>query len=87
VTGFAVSQNIGLLITAFLPTVFTLIAPPGSTNVPLVIGAITFALCLVSAAAAWSSRETSRVELADLEQTDATNRPAADARRAEATVA
>ena len=29
VTGFAVSQNIGLAITAFLPTVFALIAPPG----------------------------------------------------------
>jgi MFS family permease len=71
VTGFAVSQNIGLLITAFLPTVFTLIAPPGSTDVPLVIGAVTFALCLVSAAAAWGSRETCRVELADLEQPDA----------------
>jgi MFS family permease len=68
VTGFAVSQNIGLLLTAFLPTVFTLIAPPGSTNVPLVIGGLTLLLCIVSAVAAWSTRETSRVDLHDLER-------------------
>ena len=34
VTGFAISQNIGLAITAFLPTVFAVIAPPGSTERP-----------------------------------------------------
>ena len=33
VTGFAISQNIGLAVVAFLPTVFTIVAPPGSTNV------------------------------------------------------
>ena len=38
VTGFAISQNIGLAVVAFLPTVFTIVAPPGSTNVPLIIG-------------------------------------------------
>jgi len=70
VTGFAVSQNIGLLLTAFLPAVFTLIAPPGSTDVPLLIGGLTFLLCVVSAVAAWSSRETSRLEMSDLEHLD-----------------
>jgi MFS family permease len=68
VTGFAVSQNIGLLITAFLPTVFTLVAPPGSQHVPLIIGGMTFALSIVSAVAAWSARETRGLDLHDLDR-------------------
>src|SRR4051812_25556422 len=87
VTGFAVSQNIGLLITAFLPAVFTLIAPPGSTNVPLVIGGVTFLLCLVSAGAAWTSRETSNLELRDLEQRDDTRAEAREFHRLQADAA
>jgi MFS family permease len=75
VTGFAVSQNIGLAITAFLPTVFAVIAPPGSTDVPLVIGGISFALAVVSAVAAWSARETHRIPLDDLGRPDATPVP------------
>ena len=67
VTGFAISQNFGLLVIAVLPTVFTLIAPPGS-NVPLIIGTITFGLTVVSAIAAWSARETHRIHLNDLGQ-------------------
>ncbi|WP_422934396.1 MFS transporter [Sinomonas sp. P47F7] len=67
VTGFAVSQNLGLLIVAFLPTVFTLIAPPGSANVPLIIGGLTFALAAISAVAAWATRETSTLDLDALE--------------------
>ncbi|SNS26049.1 Major Facilitator Superfamily protein [Geodermatophilus saharensis] len=68
VTGFAVSQNIGLMLVAFLPSVFAFIAPPGSANVPLVIGGLTLLLCIVSAVAAWTTPETSRVDLRDLEQ-------------------
>ena len=71
VTGFAMSQNIGLAITAFLPTIFAVIAPPGSANVPLVIGGISFALAVVSAVAAWTARETHRVHLDDLGRPDA----------------
>jgi MFS family permease len=67
VTGFAVSQNVGLMLVAFLPSVFALIAPPGSTNVPLVIGGLTFLLCTVSAAAAWSAPETSRLDLREID--------------------
>ena len=63
VTGFAVSQNIGLAITAFLPTVFAIVAPPGSTNVPLLIGGISLALTVVSAVAAYTARETNRIPL------------------------
>jgi MFS family permease len=70
VTGFAVSQNVGLAIVAFLPTVFAIIAPP-TANVPLVIGSITFGLTVIAAIAAWSARETNRVHLNDLGQPDA----------------
>ena len=75
VTGFAVSQNVGLAITAFLPTVFAIIAPPGSTDVPLLIGGISFTLAAVSAVAAWSARETHRIPLDDLGRPDATPVP------------
>lgn len=63
VTGFAISQNIGLLITAFLPTIFTVVAPPGSANVPLLVGGLTCGLAVVSALATWGTRETSKLDL------------------------
>jgi MFS family permease len=71
VTGFAVSQNLGLLIAASMPTLFAVIAPPGSSNVPLIIGGISFGLTVVAAVAAWSARETHRVPLDDLGRPDA----------------
>lgn len=71
VTGFAVSQNIGLCLVSFMPTVFTMVAPPGSGNVPLVVGSITFGVTVVAAVAAWSARETSRIRLEDLDDPDA----------------
>ena len=67
VTGFAVSQNVGLMIAAFFPSIFTAIAPPGTTNVPLVIGSMTFGICLVAALAAFLSAETKGTSLEDLE--------------------
>lgn len=70
VTGFAVSQNIGLLIVAFLPTIFTLIAPPGSANVPLLIGGLTLGLAVISAIATWATRETSQLSLDALDTAD-----------------
>ena len=71
VTGFAVSQNVGLAITAFLPAVFAIVAPPGSTNVPLVIGGLSFALTVIGALAAWSGQETHRIPLDELGKPDA----------------
>jgi MFS family permease len=65
VTGFAVSQNIGTAITAFLPTIYAIVAPPGS-NVPLIVGSFTFGCAIIAAIAAWSARETYRVHLNDL---------------------
>ena len=71
VTGFAISQNIGLAVVAFLPTVFTIVAPPGSTNVPLIIGGLCFGITIIGAIAAWSAQETYRVHLNDLGKPDA----------------
>jgi MFS family permease len=66
VSGMAISQNIGTTITALLPALFAAVAPPGSSNIPLTIGAITFATTLIAAIAAFSARETYRVHLNDL---------------------
>src|SRR5215213_10284134 len=65
VTGFAVSQNIGTLITAFLPALYAGVAPSGS-NVPLIVGSFTFGIGIIAAIAAFSARETYRVHLDDL---------------------
>lgn len=69
VTGFAVSQNVGLMIAAFFPSIFTAIAPPGTENVPLVVGSMTFGICLVAALATFLSAETKGTSLEDLERT------------------
>ena len=66
VSGMAISQNLGTLVTALLPALFVAVAPPGSTGIPLKIGAITFAITLIAAIAAISARETYRVHLNDL---------------------
>ncbi len=71
VTAMAISQNLGTTITALLPALFATVAPPGSTNIPLTIGAITFAVTIVAAIAVWSARETSRIHLNDLGEPDA----------------
>lgn len=67
VTGFAVAQNVGLMIAAFFPSIFTAIAPPGATNIPLIIGSMTFGICLVAALATFLSAETKGTSLEDLE--------------------
>ncbi|HEX3381532.1 MAG TPA: MFS transporter [Paraburkholderia sp.] len=66
VSAMAIGQNIGTTITALLPALFAYVAPPGSHNVPLTIGTITFAITIVCAIAAWSARENFRVRLSDL---------------------
>jgi MFS family permease len=67
VTGFAVSQNLGLMIASFFPSIFTAIAPPGSTNVPMVIGLTTFGICAVAVLATLLSPDTRGKSLDDLE--------------------
>jgi LacY proton/sugar symporter len=86
VTGFAVSQNIGLALVAFLPTVFTIVAPPGSTNVPLIIGGLCLGITIIGAIAAWSARETYRVHLNDLGDPDAVPMPQDEYERIRAAV-
>jgi MFS family permease len=66
VSGVAIAQNIGTALTAMLPALFVFVAPPGASQIPLTIGAITFGITLVAAVAALSARETSRVPLQKL---------------------
>jgi MFS family permease len=66
VSAVAIAQNIGTALTAMLPALFVVVAPPGSSHVPLTIGAITFSITLVAALAALSARETFRVPLSQL---------------------
>jgi MFS family permease len=71
VSGMAISQNLGTLVSALLPALFVAVAPPGASNIPLIIGSITLAICIVAAIAAWTARETYRVPMADLGNPDA----------------
>jgi len=64
VTAMAVAQNLGTTVTALLPALFAMVAPPGSPNVPLIVGSIAFGVTAVAAAAAWTTRETFRLPLA-----------------------
>ncbi len=66
VSAMAISQNIGTTITALLPALFATVAPPGSSNVPLTVGAIAFAITAISAMAAYTARETFRIPVSDL---------------------
>ena len=67
----AIAQNVGTLFTAMLPAVFTLAAPPGTENIPLVIGSITLGVTCISAFAAYCAPETYRVPMQDLGAVDA----------------
>jgi MFS family permease len=66
VTAMAIAQNIGTTITALLPALFAVVAPPGSSGIPLTIGALAFGVTVISALAAMSARETYRIHLNDL---------------------
>ena len=66
VSGMAISQNLGTLVTALLPALFVAVAPPGATNIPMMIGSITLGVTVIAAIAAWTARETYRVQMNDL---------------------
>lgn len=68
VSGFAVAQNVGLMIAAFFPSLFAAIAPPGTANVPLLIGGVAFAICLLAALMTLLSRGTRGSTLDDIER-------------------
>ena len=78
VSAMAISQNVGTTITALLPALFAAVAPPGSTNVPMTVGAIAFGITCIAAIAAWSARETYRVHMNDLGNPDAAPVPKGD---------
>ncbi len=71
VSAMAISQNVGTTITALLPALFAIVAPPGSANIPLTVGAIAFGITAIAAIAAFSARETYRLHLNDLGHRDA----------------
>jgi MFS family permease len=66
VSAMAISQNLGTLVTAMLPAVFAAVAPPGSANIPMTVGALALAVTVVAALAALSARETHRIRMEDL---------------------
>ena len=66
VSGMAIGQNVGTTLSALLPALFVAVAPPGSANIPLKIGALTFGICVIAAIAAFTARETYRIHLNDL---------------------
>jgi MFS family permease len=78
VTAMAISQNVGVFLSALLPALFAAVAPPGSANVPLTIGSITFAICVVTAIAAYTARETYRIHMNDLGERNAEPVPKAE---------
>ncbi|MDH6151341.1 MULTISPECIES: MFS transporter [Paraburkholderia] len=78
VSGMAIGQNVGTMLTAFLPALFVAVAPPGSANIPLKIGALTFGICVVAAIAAFTTRETYRIHLSDLGDRNAVPVPKGD---------
>src|SRR5271169_2895013 len=71
VSGMAIAQNIGTMLTALLPALFATVAPPGSQNVPLTVGALAFGITIIASLAAWSARETFRIHLNDLGESGA----------------
>ena len=75
VSGMAISQNLGTLVTALLPALFVAVAPPGAVGIPMTIGSITLGVCIVAAIAAWTARETYRVHMKDLGDKNATPVP------------
>jgi MFS family permease len=81
VSGMAISQNLGTLVTALLPALFVAVAPPGASDIPLTIGSITLGICVIAAIAAWSARETHRVHLNDLGNKNAVPVPAPEYER------
>jgi MFS family permease len=87
VSAMAISQNIGTTITALLPALFATVAPPGSANIPLTVGAIAFGITVIAAIAAVTARETYRVNLNDLGNPNAVPMAKADYERKRAEVA
>jgi MFS family permease len=81
VSAMAISQNTGTTITALLPALFATVAPPGSANIPLTVGAIAFGITVIAAIAAMTARETYRINISDLGNPNAVPMAKADYER------
>ncbi len=66
VTGMAIGHNLGTAGSSAMAFVFPPIAPPGSGNVPLVVGGVTLLICLIAFTGAYLSPETYRLRAEDL---------------------
>ena len=77
VSGVAIAQNVGTTLSALMPAVFAAVAPPGS-NVPMIVGSLTFGVTIIAAVAAFTARETSRLRLEDLGDRNAAPIPEAE---------
>ncbi|MBV5291959.1 MAG: MHS family MFS transporter [Curvibacter lanceolatus] len=84
VTAMAISQNIGTMFTALLPALFAAVAPPGAADIPTTVGAIALGITVIASLAAWSARETFRLQTKDLGKPDAAPVPAAEYNQARA---
>jgi hypothetical protein len=80
VSAVAIAQNIGTMLTAMMPAVFAIVAPPGS-NVPMIVGSLTFGVAIIATIAAYTARETYRLRLEDLGNKNASPIPAAEYER------
>src|SRR6476620_7837864 len=55
VSAVAIAQNIGTMLTALMPAVFAIVAPPGS-NVPMIVGSLTLGIAIIATVAAFTAR-------------------------------
>lgn len=83
VTGMAISQNMGTVASSAMAIAFAAIVPPGTAQgtIILTVGAITFGITLIAAAAAYFSPETSRIPSDQLGEPGATPLPEAQYQR------
>ncbi|MFT4065548.1 MFS transporter [Paraburkholderia sp.] len=84
VSAMSIGQNVGMALTALLPSLFAAIAPPGTKDIPLLIGTVTLVITAVAALAAWTARETYRTPLHELGGPGSGRRPAAGIASADA---
>jgi len=75
VSAVAIAQNIGTMLTAMMPAVFAIAAPPGS-NVPIIVGSLTLGIAVIATVAAFTARETFRLRTEDLGDRNALPIPA-----------
>ncbi len=66
VTGMAIAQNLGTMVSSLAPSLFVLIAPPGTSDVWLRIGGVTFLVTAVAALAAFLAPETYLIPTSEL---------------------